>query len=299
MRRKLLLILWLGLLTAIASSCKREAPTEVRLVVSAIPDQDPEKLQRLYGSLADYLSKALNVSVLYKPVSDYKAAVTAFKVGDLDLVWFGGVTGVQARIQVPEARAIVQRDIDEKFRSVFIANTATGIKSLSDLKGRTFTFGSESSTSGRVMPQSFLEEAGIKLGDFKGNPGFSGSHDKTIALVEAGAFDAGVLNEQVWSTRLAEKSLDTSRVAVFWTTPTYHDYHWVLHPAVAKRFGPDFESRLVAALTKLSPEDSEQAKILELFGARKFVETDNASYSEIERVGRSVGLIRLEVADGR
>jgi len=142
------------------------------LIISAIPDQDPEKLQRLYGTVATYLSKELGIPVEYKPETDYTASVTAFKVGDLHLVWYGGLTGVQARIQVPGAQAIVQRDIDEKFHSVFIANTASGINNLADLKGHTFTYGSESSTSGRLMPQYFLSEAGITAADFKGEPGF-------------------------------------------------------------------------------------------------------------------------------
>ena len=152
------------------------------LITGAIPDQDPQKLQRQYTKLAAYLQKELGVPVEYKPVTDYAAAVTAFKVGDLDLVWFGGLTGVQARLQVPGAEAIAQRDVDAKFHSVFITNKQSGLKPFKDiadvkqLKGHTFTFGSESSTSGRLMPQYFLQQAGVKLTDFKGEVGFSGDH---------------------------------------------------------------------------------------------------------------------------
>jgi phosphonate transport system substrate-binding protein len=172
------------------------------LEIGAIPDQDPQKLQRQYDKLATYLEKELGVPVEYKPVTDYTAAVTAFKVGDLDLVWFGGLTGVQARLQVPGAEAIAQRDVDEKFHSLFITNKKTGLKPFKDIsdlkqfKGRTFTFGSESSTSGRLMPQYFLQQAGLKLEDFKGEVGFSGDHDKTIKLVEAGTYDVGAVNKK-------------------------------------------------------------------------------------------------------
>jgi len=188
------------------------------LSIGAIPDQDPEMLQRLYSRLVDYLSAELGVPVEYEPVTDYAAAVTAFKVGDLDLVWFGGLTGVQARLQVPGAQAIVQRDIDESFHSIFIANTASGLEPIDDisglksLMGKTFTFGSESSTSGRLMPQFFLREAGVALTDFKGEPGFSASHDATLKLVEAGSFDAGVVNEQVWLDRVAAGEVDEGKV---------------------------------------------------------------------------------------
>lgn len=268
------------------------------LTTSAIPDQDPEKLQRLYSKLAKYLEAELKVPVTYKPVADYTAAVTAFKVGDLDLVWFGGLTGVQARLQVPGAEAIAQRDVDSKFRSIFIANKKSGIepfteqKGLAKLKGHTFTFGSESSTSGRLMPQFFLQQAGIKLEDFKGQVGFSKNHDATIELVEAGTYEVGVLNEKVWESRLQEGKVDTDKVQVLWVTPTYYDYHWVINPSVKERFGNDFVQKVQAALFKLDPKVPEQKEILDLFNAEKFVPTKNENYADVEKVGRDIGKIK-------
>jgi phosphonate transport system substrate-binding protein len=284
---------WVLLAVAgISSACGRSAAAPSRpLRISAIPDQDPEKLQRLYGLVASYLSKELAVDVEYKPVADYKAAVTAFRVGDLDLVWYGGLTGVQARSQVPGAEPILQRDVDERFTSVFIANKARGVTGLDGLKGHTFTFGSESSTSGRLMPQFFLQEHGIRLGDFKGVPGFSGSHDKTVELVAAGTYDAGVLNAKVWQARLDKGTVDPSKVAVIWTTPSYHDYHWVLHPTVRAQRGAPFVDRVRQAFLGLDPSNPEQQAILDLFSAKKFVPTDASNYTQIEKVGREVGLI--------
>ena len=280
------------LLALSLAACQRDASrTDRPLTVSAIPDQDPEKLQRLYGSVADYLSRELGVPVEYRPVTDYAASVTAFKVGDLDLVWYGGLTGVQARLQVPGARTVAQRDIDTAFRSVFIAGAATGITSVEQLPGRSFTFGSESSTSGRLMPQFFLQERGITLDRLKGEPGFSGSHDKTVDLVQAGTFDAGVVNEQVWKRRLDSATVDTTKVRAFWVTPPYHDYHWVLNPGAERRFGEGFADRVRDALLKLDPARAEDRAILELFGARKFVPARDGDYTAIERVGRQLGLV--------
>lgn len=186
------------------------------LVVSAIPDQDPQELQRLYGMVTDHLADELELAVEYVPVTDYQASVSLFRAGDLDLVWFGGLTGVQARLQTDGAEVIAQRDIDEAFHSVFIASSAAGVEpfeavdGLTALEGLRFTFGSESSTSGRLMPTYFLEQAGIRPEDFTGEPGYSGSHDKTIDLVEAGTFEAGVLNEQVWDARVEAGTVDES-----------------------------------------------------------------------------------------
>ncbi|MBD2776694.1 putative selenate ABC transporter substrate-binding protein [Iningainema tapete] len=268
------------------------------LITGAIPDQDPEKLQRQYSKLATYLQKELNIPVQYKPVTDYTAAVTAFKVGDLDLVWFGGLTGVQARLQVPGAQAIAQRDVDEKFHSVFIANKKTGIKPLKNakdlqqLKGRTLTFGSESSTSGRLMPQYFLQLAGVKLTDFKGQVGFSGDHDKTIKLVEAGTYQVGALNEKVWLKRVSAKEVDLNKVQPIWRTPTYYDYHWVINPQVQQRYGNDFIKKVQNAFLKLDPKIPEQKEILDLLQAQKFIPTKNENYTQIEKIGREIGKIK-------
>lgn len=304
MKRKLLsglllLLLPLAACSPSTSGTSTQRKTEIKpLVTGAIPDQDPQKLQRQYTKLAAYLEKQLGIPVQYKPVTDYAAAVTAFKVGDLDLVWFGGLTGVQAQLQVPGAEAIAQRDIDEKFRSVFIANKNSrltpfkNINDLQQLKGRTFTFGSESSTSGRLMPQYFLQKAGIKLNSFKGEVGFSGDHDKTIKLVEAGTYNAGAVNEKVWLQRVKSKEVDLNKVQVIWRSPPYYDYHWVINPQVKQRFGDDFVQKVQTAFLKLDPKVPEQKEILDLLEADKFISTKNSNYTQIEAVGRQIGKIK-------
>ena len=279
-----------ALIIAALAGC-RPAEQQRALVISAIPDQDPEKLQRLYGKVSMYLSGALRVPVEYRPVTDYTASVVAFKAGDLDLVWYGGLTGVQARLEVPGAHAIAQRDIDTAFHAVFITRQGSGIRSLADLKGHTFTFGSEMSTSGRLMPQFYLQPAIGGIENLRGTPGFSGSHDKTIALVTAGTYDAGALNAQVWKSRIADHTVDTTKVVVFYTTPAFHDYHWVLNPAAEQRFGAGFGDKIRAALVALDPSDPGQKEILDLFGAHRFIATADTNYTQIEHVGRAIGAI--------
>jgi phosphonate transport system substrate-binding protein len=275
-----------------------DGPGAATFTLGAIPDQDPEVLQRTYGALSDYLETELGVPVRYEPVTDYAAAVTAFKTGDLDMVWFGGLTGVQARRQVDGARAILQRGIDREFRSVFIASTSSDLRpaddasGLSQLEGHTFTFGSEISTSGRLMPQYYLQQAGLSLDDFRGEPGFSGSHDRTIKLVEAGSYEAGALNARVWDARVAEGRADTSRVEVIWRTPTYYDYHWVIRPDVTERYGEDFVQRVTDAFLALDTTTAAGRQILDMFGAEEFIPTENANYREIEEIGREIGKIR-------
>ena len=269
------------------------------LKVGAIPDQNPERLNRLYGQLADELSERLDVKVRYVPVSNYPAAVSAFRSGGLDLAWFGGLTGVQARLQTPGSQVLAQRDLDARFRSVVIANTNSGlqpitsINGLTSLRGKRFSFGSESSTSGRLMPQHFLAKAGVTPSQFSGGrPGFSGSHDATIAVVQSGAYEAGALNEQVWTSAVKDGRVNTEKVTVIWRTPEYVDYHWVVRPNLDQRFGAGFTGRLREAILAIQPTTPRQATILELFAAKRFIPAEASQYEPIERVGRELGKIR-------
>ena len=269
------------------------------LQIGAIPDQNPEKLNRLYGTLSEELSDKLDVPVRYSPVSNYAAAVSAFRTGSLDLVWFGGLTGVQARLQTPGARVLAQRDIDAEFTSVFIANGASGLRPFTSadelvaLKGRRMAFGSESSTSGRLMPQYFMGQNGVKPEDLAGGgPGFSGSHDATIAVVQSGAYEVGALNEQVWRSNVDAGRVDPDEVTVIWRTPPYVDYHWVVRPDLDDRFGAGFTDKVQSALLELSSETENGAAILELFGAERFIPAEDEDYVMIETVGRQLGKIR-------
>ena len=280
--------------------CSSAPPSNQQVLkIGDIPDQNPERLNRLYGALSDELGASLNVEVQYVPVSNYAAAVSAFRSGSLDLVWFGGLTGVQARLQTPGATVLAQRDIDAEFTSVFIANGASGLRPITSadqlvqLKGRRLAFGSESSTSGRLMPQYFLGENGVTMAELAGGgPGFSGSHDATIAVVQSGAYEVGALNSQVWQSNVDEGRVDPAKAAVIWRTPPYVDYHWVARPDLDSRFGDGFTGRVQNALLSLTPTTERGALVLELFGAKRFIPAQNEDYSKIEAVGRQLGKIR-------
>ncbi len=223
--------------------------------------------------------------------------VRAFEVGDIYLAWMGGLTGVQARQRVEGAQAIAQRDIDADFHSLFIATRSSGLQpfedvsGLQELAGHTLTFGSETSTSGRLMPQYFMEEGGLDQGDLKGTPGFSGSHDATVEAVATGSFEVGAVNEQVWTAAVEAGEVDLTGVVVLWRTPGYADYHWLARPDLDEKFGAGTTQEVTDLLLGLDAEDPEDAKILTLFGAQSFIATENANYDQIETVAQEQGLL--------
>lgn len=266
------------------------------LRVSAIPDQDPDILTEREEAFAEYLAKKLEREVEYVAVPDYSASVAQLGTGDLDLVFYGGLTGVQARKQNPDVTIIGQRDIDEKFTSIFIASKDSGIEPVSDVAGlsafagKRFTFGSETSTSGRLMPSSFLSEAGVDEGDLAGEPGFSGSHDKTIELVQAGTYEGGAVNSQVWKSRLEEGTIDTDKVIAVLETPEFHDYHWILREEAEKDFGEGFAKKLKDVLFAMH-EDEDGKAVLELYKAGSIIDAKPEDYARIEEAAEKLDLL--------
>lgn len=258
------------------------------LRVSAIPDEAPTELQRKFAPLGKYLEAQTGMKVIFTPVTDYAAVVESLATKKIDLAWLGGFTFVQAKIRTNgTAIPIAQREEDAKFTSKFIT-ADPAIKSLSDLKGKTFAFGSPSSTSGSLMPRFFLQQAGINPEkDFK-NIAFSGAHDATVAFVASGKVEAGVLNASVWDKLVETRKVDTAKVRVFATTPPYFDYNWTvrgdLDPALIKK--------LTDAFLKLDPANPEHKEILALQRAAKFIPTQKENYDGIEKAAYSAGLLK-------
>ncbi|WP_460563929.1 putative selenate ABC transporter substrate-binding protein [Hydrogenophaga aquatica] len=257
------------------------------LRVTAIPDESPTELARKAAPLMKYLETKLGVKVEYTPVTDYAASVEALVNRKVDLAWFGGFTFVQANVRSGgKVVPLVQREEDEKFKSVFIT-ADPAIQTLADLKGKDVSFGSQSSTSGHLMPRSFLLQAGINPEkDFR-RVAYSGAHDATIAAVASGKVQAGALNISVWDKFVTEKKVDTTKVRAFYTTPPYFDYNWSVHadmPAALRQ-------KLADALLSLNRNTPEGKEILDLQRATRFVPTKAENYKGIEAAARSAELL--------
>ena len=256
--------------------------------VTTIPEEAATEQIRKFTPLAQYLEKQLGMKVEFTPVNDYPAAVEALVNKKVDLVWFGGFTHVQANLRsggkiVP----LAQREEDTKFQSVFIAKTNSGIKALSDMKGKQISFGSQSSTSGHLMPRSFLLQAGLTPEkDFR-RVAYSGAHDATIASVVSGKVDAAALDITVWKKFVAENKVDTKDVDVFYTTPPYFNYNWSVHADMPAAM----QERVKKALLDLNPNDPAQAEILKLNRATRYVPTSPENYKGLEAAARSAGLL--------
>ncbi|MGM0564009.1 MAG: putative selenate ABC transporter substrate-binding protein [Pseudomonadota bacterium] len=271
------------------SACS-QSDDQATLTFTAIPDQDASQLRQRFAAVADYLEAELDIPVEYTPVKSYAAAVTAFRNDQVQLAWFGGLSGVQARRLVPGSQAIAQGHEDQFFKTYFIAHRDSELEKSEDfpegIEGLRFTFGSKGSTSGRLMPEFYIREhSGQAPEALFDSVGFSGDHSQTISLVASGAYQAGAVNFKVWERELAAGEIDTGQVQVIWETPTYPDYQWTVRGDLDEQFGEGTREALTRALLEMDDPD-----LLERFPRSAFVPADNDDYSAIEDTAKAIGL---------
>ncbi|WP_198650336.1 putative selenate ABC transporter substrate-binding protein [Oceanimonas marisflavi] len=278
-------------LLGLAALCLSGLAQAETFVFTAIPDQDERRLTERFGKIADYLSDRLGVDVKYIPVKSYPAAVSAFRNDQVQLAWFGGLTGVQARELVPGSEAIAQGAEDTAFVSYLIAHESTGLSESeqlpAELAGKRFTFGDKGSTSGRLMPEFFLRQHFEQAPeDLFSRVGFSGDHNRTISLVQSGAYEVGAVNYAVWDAELEKGNIDESKVSVIWTSPEYPDYQWSIRGDVNARFGDGFKEKVKQALLEMKDPE-----LLAAFPRSGFVDATNDDYAPIRDTAVAIGIM--------
>jgi phosphonate transport system substrate-binding protein len=266
------------------------------LYFSAIPGEKDTKLQEKFAKFAAYLSAQLDVPVSYRASADYGASVRMFDKGEILLAWFGGLTGVQAREKVAGAKAIAQGAEDPKYYSYFIAHKDAGIEPSTSpdtlpagLEGKSFTFGSERSTSGRLMPEFFIRSFSGKdpTAFFGQKPQFSGKHPLTAKAVEAGTVQAGALSYTTYDKMVANGELDPKTCVVVWKTPYYADYNFTAHPDLETIYGAGFTDKLQAAILALDDKD-----ILENgFQRSKMIAATNEDFARIRELAAQLDFL--------
>ncbi len=284
--RKFSIFAALFVLAICTGNLHAQALKELR--ISAIPDENPQEMLRIYQPFADYLTKEIGMPVKFTPVVDYAATVEGLAANRLEMVWYGGLTSVQAAKQAKGARRIIMRKEDAEFKSHFIASKDSAIKSLKDLKGKTFAFGSVSSTSGHLMPRYFLIKNGINPDKDFSKFSFSGAHDATVAWVEAGRVDAGALNFLVWDKLVETKKVDTSKVQIFWTTPPYVDYVWTVRAGVDNSTA----EKISKAFLKLDYNKADDKKLLDLHRTKGYIAAKDEDWKGVEEAALAAGLIK-------
>ena len=283
-----------------ADSTKSASPGEPAgtLYLSAIPDEKITDQKAKFDKLAEYLAGKLGVKVEFVFSKDYADSVTKFKNGEVHLVWFGGLSGVQARLAVEGAQAIAQGSEDPKYKSYLIANKATGLAPSeafpAGIKEMTFTFGSPGSTSGRLMPTYFIMQnnGGVEPDKwFTQKPGFqmSGGHVATANAIADGTYQVGAINYKTYDDLVAKDPKIAENTVKIWTTPVYADYNFTIHPEVETLFGSGFIAKVQAALIE-APAGSEALKAI---NRESVIAAKNEDFDGIKNTAVELNLLDL------
>ena len=260
-----------------------------KLIISSIPDESVTELHKKFLPLTEYLESKTKKKIDFFYVTNYSSVVEALSQGKVDMAWLGGLTYIQAKIRSNEnVEPVIQRVKDSMFTSVFITHVDNEIEVLEDLKNKSFSFGSPSSTSGHLMPRLFLEKQNINPEEYFGKIGYSGAHDATIFSVLSKKVSAGALNSLVWEKFTRENPNKAKKLKVFFITSKYYDYNWTIR----KDLSNEIKETLINSFLELDYNNPDHKKILDLQRAKKYIKTNDNNYTDIFIAGKKTGLIK-------
>jgi phosphonate transport system substrate-binding protein len=272
----------LGSAAASASALRLSAASGVS--VGMIPDAGATQVSiEEKAPLGQYLSKALGIPVNLIIPTSYNATVEGLGNNSLDFAYLGALTYVKAH-QSYGVIPLVQRDADKHFHSVFVTQSGASFKVLSDLKGKRFAFGDINSTSGHLIPYQELRKAGVDV-DHNLQFRYTGSHAATLKAVEAGAVDAGALDETVYKAMTSDGKVDAGKVRVLYTSHPFVDYVWVARKEI------DAKRRESFADAFLSLREGKDDAILNILRGKDFQRANDAEYADIRSIAAELKML--------
>lgn len=281
-------LVWLVLATLCAAQILAVVSADAveKLRIGMVPDAGATQVSvEEKAPLRAYLEKATGRKVELVIPTNYNATVEGLGNGSLDVAYLGGLTYLKARERYG-VTPLTQRESDKAFHSNFITGAESGIDSLDDLKGKRFAFGDINSTSGHLMPDLALRQAGLdpdKDLSFR----YTGSHIATIKAVEAGAADAGAVDESVFRQATQDGKADGAKLRVFYVTPAFLDYVW----AARKDLDKEASAAVAKAFMELQAGRPDDDKVLAVLRGTRFVAVDDEEYDQLRAVARSLGLL--------
>ena len=247
-----------------------------------VPLESPAEMYRKFSPLAAYLSEALGRKVELKVAPDFESAVGELGKGITDFSYLTPSTYIQARTAYG-ARVLVKalRGGKPFHHSVIVAKANGTVKSLKDLRGRSFAFGDINSTSSHLMPRAVLQEEGIELKDLS-YYNFLGHHHDVAHAVLKGDFDAGGIMESI-----AQKFRGEG-LAFIKVSPDIPEFNITVREGIE----PEVEAGLRKALLALSFHNPRQKAIIESIDASYtgFMEAEDGDYSQIMELMKKMGI---------
>src|SRR5438445_532292 len=245
-----------------------------------------ENLSAVLEGAGAGFENVVKATIFVVDLADFATVVEALVNDQVDIAHLGGFTYVQASKRAG-VKPLVQRERDREFHSLFITQAGSPIRSLADLKKRSFAFGDVNSTSGHLMPEYFMRRNGVDP-EVIAKAIYTGGHDATLLAVANGKVDAGALDEAVFQRMTSQGKIDPAKVRVFWTTPPFFDYVWVARKGLDARKADAVRDSFLA----LDRADPQRRAILEALSASKYAPAPDANSGSLREAALEAGLLK-------
>lgn len=269
--------------TGSAKADSKTNPDTLR--VALLPDENANTIIKNNRDLQDYLEHRLNKKIQLVVTTDYSSMIEAMRRGRIELAYFGPLSYVLAKSKADiEAFAALNKHGSTTYKSVVIANIASGINKIEDIKGKTVAFGDPASTSSHLIPKSILAAHGLKIDhkDFK--EVFLGAHDAVAINVQAGNAQAGGLSYPIFQTLVKKGIISESKVKILQLSDPFPQYPWTMQ----SNLDPQLKQQIKQAFYELNKND--YAAVLKPFKADGFAPIHDSDYKPVRDLISLLGL---------
>lgn len=238
---------------------------------------DP-KVIPIWDIIRDYFNEN-GVRLDYILFSNYEAQVEYLLAGKIDVAWNTNVAWVRTyELSNHKAKALLMRDTDIDFKSVFIAKASSNIKSIEDLKGKKFGIGSADSAQAAILPLKYLNDElenikDVEIIKFNSDLGKHGDTGRSeFDILEAilnDEIDAGSIGISSWIRMIEEGMFPSGEIESFYVSEGYCHCNFT----VLDNLDEKIVEKFVSTMLSQDPNEPIIKKMMQMEGLNKWVVT--------------------------
>lgn len=258
------------------------------LVIGLIPEQNVFKQIERYKPLAEYIYKKTGVKIQLRILPRYGNIIDNFKSLGLDGAFFGSFTYALAKSKLDvEVIARPEKSNGKStYRGYIFVRTDSGIKNARDMKGKVFVFVDKATTAGYLLPLAYFKKNGIRnYKTYFKEIYFAGTHEDAIYDVLNKKADIGAAKNTIFKILAENDSRIKKELFILGKSPCVPENGF----ALKKEIDPVVKKSIRETLLHMH-NDLDGAAVLQGFGARRFIITEDKDYEPVFKYAREIGL---------
>lgn len=257
-----------------------------------VPSENTQQMMRKAQPIVEAMRKSLGMDVVPFVATDYTGVIEAMRAKKLDVAFFAPGAYVLAE-QHAKAKVILKATREGKavFYSAIITHRESGIRSLRDLKGKTFAFVDPVSVSGAIYPRALLLGEGLNPERDFSRVIYAGGHDATVLAVLKRKVDAGATfandiqgRHGAWHEYLKDRKEQDQIRVIAYSKPSPSD-----NIAVVEGLDPGIVTRIKQAFLRMSKSKEGHKLLMDIYHIDGFTEAVPEDYVPVREMYRRVG----------